>query len=263
MINRFSVNSKLKSILNNLIPFLPLLLLWQYLFTMKIVPPSFLPSPLAIPKAFVQLIFDDNLGAQVGVTLYRVLFAAIFGLVIGIASGILISTSKFLYKITRDLIDFLQAVGEIGWLPLLVIWSGFNDRTIMIAIGYTIFFPIFYGTISGFQQIPKNLIDSIRTLGGNKKDIILHVMLPGALPSIITGFRTGVGFGWRTVILAEMLIAQSGLGVTLFYARQFFRVDWVFVGMILSGLIWLTMDNVLLKPLEARTIQRWGIKKAI
>lgn len=255
--------SRLAVFINILLSFLPLLMIWQLLVNWQIWPPSFLPAPIVIPKAFLALVTESMLIQQVLLTILRVVSAALIGLILGIACGVLVSINKIIYIFSHDLIDYLQAIGEIGWLPLLVLWSGFNDRTILIAIGYTVFFPIFYGTISGFRQVPENLINSVRTLGGNKKEIIINVLLPGALPAIITGFRTGMGFGWRTVILAEMLIAQSGLGVLLFNARQFYRVDWIIVGMIVAGLIWLGMDNLLLRPLEIRTIQRWGIQKKV
>jgi len=256
-INRISL---INSVIKNIVPFIPLLIIWQMIVNLNIYPQSFVPPINILPNAFIQLFSEFDLIIQVGLTLIRVLIAALIGIILGIILGVIISINKFVYYVCRDLIDFLQAVGEIGWLPLFVIWSGFNNRTIIIVICYTVFFPVFYGTISGFRQIPKNLIDSVKTLGGNKSNLIFNVMLPGSLPSIITGFRTGVGFGWRTVILAEMLIAQKGLGVMLFNARQFFRIDWILIGMIIAGLLWLIMDNIILKPLEARTIQRWGIK---
>lgn len=241
-------------------PFIPLLLVWHFIVILELWPKQFVPPLTAIPEAFEQLMTRAQLISQVGLTLARVAAASLIGLVLGVLFGVAMVLTKPVYHLLRDLINYLAAIGEIGWLPLFVIWSGFNDRTIVLAIVYTVFFPIFYGTISGIERVPKNLVDSVRTLGGSRLHLIRDVMLPGALPSIITGLRAGVGFGWRTVILAEMLIAQKGLGVILFNGRQFFRVDWIIGGMIVAGVIWLTMDNLILKPWEARTIQRWGLQ---
>lgn len=249
-------------ILRNIVPFVPLLIVWQVVVELGIWPPSFVPPVGVIPVAAANLITKSELLQQVGLTLIRVVVAASIGLTVGVVVGVFIATNRRLHLTLSGLIDFLQSIGEIGWLPLFVIWSGFNDRTIVLTIGYTVFFPVFYGTVSGFSRIPQQLVDSVKTLGGSKKDVVIEVMLPGSLPSIITGFRTGVGFGWRTVILAEMLIAQRGLGVVLFEARQFFRIDWVIVGMIVAGVIWLAMDQLLLSKLEEQTIERWGLSTA-
>lgn len=251
---------RLSALVHNIGPFIPIIILWEFAVRLEIWPRTFVPSPTVVPQAFEQLITRADLVSQVGLTLYRVLVAAVIGLLLGVGMGIVISINKRIYYSLKDLIDFLQSVGEVGWLPLFVIWSGFNDRTIIFAVGYTVFFPVFYGVISGFERVPKNLVDSVRSLGGSRRHVLWDVWVPGALPYIITGFRTGVGFGWRTVIIAEMLIAQRGLGVVLFNARQFFRVDWVLVGMVVAGVIWLILDNLFLKRIESRTIERWGMQ---
>jgi NitT/TauT family transport system permease protein/taurine transport system permease protein len=248
------------AVLKNVGPFVPLVALWQVLVWVHVAPSSFLPAPSALVPAFSSLVGNSNLAGQLSLTVYRVLLAAMIGLGAGVCAGALVGTNRVLYSTLRGLIDYLQAVGEIGWLPLFIVWSGFNDRTIILTVAYTIFFPVFYGTVSGLLAVPRNLGDSVRTLGGGRWHVLREVLLPGALPSIITGLRVGMGFGWRTVILAEMLVAQVGLGVLMFQARSFFRVDWVLVGMVLSGTLWLVTDRFVLLPLEARTIQRWGIQ---
>ncbi len=248
------------TVLRNVGPFIPLVVLWQALVWLQVWPPSFLPAPASLGPAFASLAERSNLAGQLSLTVYRVGAAAVIGLSAGVLAGAVVGTNRLLYVSLRGLIDYLQAVGEIGWLPLFILWSGFNDRTIILTVGYTIFFPVFYGTVSGLLTVPKNLSDSVLTLGGHRWHVLREVLLPGALPAIITGLRVGMGFGWRTVILAEMLVAQAGLGVLMFQARSFFRVDWILVGMVLSGMLWLLTDRYVLLPLEARTIQRWGIQ---
>ena len=250
----------LTTILKNVGPFIPLLALWQVLVWLRVSPPSFLPAPASLIPAFASLAERSNLFGQLSLTVYRVAAAAVIGLGAGVLLGAVVGSNRTLYTSLRGVIDYLQAVGEIGWLPLFIIWSGFNNRTIILTVAYTIFFPVFYGTVSGLLTVPRPLSDSVLTLGGGRWHVLREVLLPGALPAIITGLRVGMGFGWRTVILAEMLVAQAGLGVLMFQARSFFRVDWVLVGMVLSGMLWLLTDRFVLLPLEARTIQRWGIQ---
>ncbi len=250
----------LAGLVQNLGPFIPLVAAWQILVLLEVWPRSFLPAPSTVVGAFAALVRRADLPWQVTLTIYRVSMAGMLGLGLGVTLGALVGTSSRLHNTLRGLIDYLQAVGEIGWLPLFIIWSGFNDRTIVLTVAYTVFFPVFFGTIAGILTVPRNLTNSVLTLGGRRWHLLWEVLLPGALPAIITGFRAGMGFGWRTVILAEMLIAQLGLGVMMFQARSFFRVDWVLVGMVIAGLLWVLTDRFILLPLEARTIQRWGIQ---
>lgn len=245
----------------NVGPFIPVVLLWQLAVMLQIWPRSFVPPPAQIPRECIYLIKSASLLPQVGMTIIRVFAGGLIGLVAGISIGTLIGIkgiNRFVYNALRDIIDYFQAIGEVGWLPVFIIWSGFNDRTIILTVAYTVFFPVFFGTVSGFRRVPQNLINSVRTLGARPWHVVRDVLLPGSLPAIITGFRAGMGFGWRTVIIAEMLVAQSGLGVVVFNARTFLRVDWIIVGMIIAGLLWLSIDNLLLESLEARTIVKWG-----
>lgn len=250
----------LRALVRNVGPFLPLIAIWQVLVFLEVWPRNFLPPPSAVPRAFGFLVTEFGLPAEVLRTMYRVLMGGLLGLTAGVVLGAFISTSAWLHNTLGGLIDYLQAVGEIGWLPLFVIWSGFSDRTIILTVGYTVFFPVFFGTVAGVLAVPKSLSYSVQTLGGGRWDLLRQVLLPGALPAIITGFRVGMGFGWRTVILAEMLIAQIGLGVMMFKARSLFRVDWILVGMVIAGVLWILTDRFVLQPLEARTIRRWGIQ---
>lgn len=245
--------------LQGALPFVPLVLLWELVVRLGVWPEQFLPSPFSVPRALGEMITGYDLLLHVGLTLWRVTLAGVVGSALGLALGVLVSINRRVADALNGLIQFLQAVGEVGWLPMLVLWSGFNQRTIIIAVCYTIFFPVFFGTVTGFAAVPKNLKDSVLTLGGSARHLLAEVMLPGSLPAIITGFRTGMGFGWRTVILAEMLVGEQGLGVLLFKARELFIVAWVMVGMVVAGVLWLLTDELVLRPLEARTIQRWGL----
>jgi taurine transport system permease protein len=91
----------------------------------------------------------------------------------------------------------------------------------------------------------------------------VEVFLPGALPSIVTGMRVGMGYGWRGLIAAEIIASSAGLGYALFLAQKFYRTDIIVLSMIIIGLMWLLMDRFLLAPLERKTVERWGMKQAV
>jgi ABC-type nitrate/sulfonate/bicarbonate transport system permease component len=242
-------------------PFLALIALWQLIVTMHVWPPAFLPSPSHVAHTAATLVRDGELLRASGITIVRVMVAGAIGLVLGMSLAVVMVLAGRLWRVLEDPLNYLQAMGEIGWLPVFVLWVGFNERPIIATTAYTVFFPVFFGTFNGFRSVPKNLIDSVYTLGGSRFRAIANVFLPAALPATITGLRTGMGFAWRTVVLAEFLVAQNGLGVLIFRARSLFRIDIIFVGMVMAGILWLATDKLLLRPLEARTVKRWGIQR--
>jgi NitT/TauT family transport system permease protein/taurine transport system permease protein len=113
----------------------------------------------------------------------------------------------------------------------------------------------------GVQSVATVLEDGARTLGASRAHIIAHVVIPGALPHILEGMRSGVGFGWRALIAAEIIGATSGLGAMIYEAKEFLRSDIIFTGVILIAVIGLILDAIL-GLLERRTIERWGLVSA-
>ena len=241
------------------VPFGAILLFWMLFLATGVLPRRLFPEPYTLPGTFLHLVTADQLLENTGITLLRVLIAGAIGLLAAVVIGALVALSSRVADVLQTFFHYLQGMGEIGWLPLIILWLGFNSTTIVATVAYTVFFPVLFGTIDGFASIPKNLRDSIRTLGGGKLAVVREVMFPGALPAIITGVRTGMGFGWRTVILAELLVGTRGLGVIVFQASQSFQPSWVMAEMAVIGIVWLLFDALLLLPLEHKTIERWGL----
>lgn len=254
-------NRRLRRSVLAALPFLVLLIIWESVSLAGVFPPSSLPPPTKILDSLVYLIREEELLQALGWTVYRVFLGGALGLGIGLALGILVALSRKLAAILEPVTSFFQSIGEVGWLPVFILWFGFNDRPIVIVTAYTVMFPVFFGTVSGIGGIPAHLLDSVRTLGGSRRHVLGEVMIPGALPGIMTGFRTGMGFGWRTVILAELLVGDRGLGVLLFQGREFFRPDWIIAEMLVIGCVWLTLDALVLMPVERNTVERWGLVK--
>jgi NitT/TauT family transport system permease protein/taurine transport system permease protein len=109
------------------------------------------------------------------------------------------------------------------------------------------------------RTVPRIFEQAVQTMGGSRRHVIVQVLIPGALPSIVTGLRLSIGFGWRALIAAEMIATSTGLGCLIFNAANFHQTDAILVGTITIGLLWLATDRFLLLPLERRTIERWGL----
>jgi taurine transport system permease protein len=127
---------------------------------------------------------------------------------------------------------------------------------------YTLLVPIVFNTMVGVRTIPENYVLALRSLGAGRLRIVKDVYLPGALPSIVVGLRLGMGYGWRALIAAEMLVRKGGLGDLIFGARTFGQIDRIIVGMVLIGALYVTVDRLIVQPIENMTVARWGVLRA-
>jgi NitT/TauT family transport system permease protein/taurine transport system permease protein len=223
------------------------------------VPHYYLPPPTAVLAAFVDLVAKGILPVYVGESLRRMLLAAVFGLVVGVPIGLLLGMSRRVADFFHPILNFFQSVSGIAWLPLMLVWFGFGERTILIAVNYTVLFPVIFNALLGVRSVPRIYVDALRTMGAPRWRIVTDVVLPGALPSIATGIRLGLAYGWRALIAAEMLVGAHGLGFMIFNAQNFHLTARIMLGMGIIGLLWLILDYFLLRPLEEATIARWGL----
>ena len=154
---------------------------------------------------------------------------------------------------------FFQAIGDIAWLPILLIWFGFGLTTMTFVIVYTVLFPVVLNVVLGVRSIPTDMQRAAQSLGASRVRIVWEVVLPGALPNLITGLRNGLGYGWRALIAAEIIVGTSGIGFLMFDARRAGSVVEIMLGMIVLGILWYIVDAWILAPIERATGQRWGL----
>jgi taurine transport system permease protein len=173
--------------------------------------------------------------------------------------GVLIGTSRWAHRVCWPILLFFQAIGDIAWLPILLIWFGFGLTTMTLVIVYTVLFPVVLNTVLGVESVPRDLARAARSLGASPARVLWEVTLPGALPNIITGLRNGLGYGWRALIAVEMIVGTSGIGFLMFDARRSGSTVEILLGMIILGLLWYIVDAWILAPLERATGQRWGL----
>ena len=157
------------------------------------------------------------------------------------------------------LLLFFQAIGDIAWLPILVIWFGYGLTTMTVVIVYTVIFPVVLNTVLGVRSIPITMHRAALSLGASRTRMLWEVVLPGALPNIMTGLRNGLGYGWRALIATEIIVGTSGIGFLMFDARRAGSVVEILLGMIILGILWYIVDSWILAPIERATGQRWGL----
>jgi ABC-type nitrate/sulfonate/bicarbonate transport system permease component len=223
------------------------------------VPPYVLPPPTAVLGAATELVTKGMLPFYVAESLRRIVTAALVAALVGVPLGLVLGVSRRVADFAYPILNFFQSVSGIAWLPLMLVWFGFGERTILIAVNYTVLFPVIFNALLGVRGVPRIYADGLRTLGAPRWRIVRDVLLPGALPSIATGLRLGLAYGWRALIAAEMLVGAHGLGSMIFTAQAFHLTARIMLGMAVIGLLWLVLDYFVLRPLEEGTIGRWGL----
>jgi taurine transport system permease protein len=218
-----------------------LLALWWLATAAGWVEPLFLPSPADIlAKAWVLLTqgyMDASLWQHLGASLGRIGLALAAATLTAIPVGIAIGYNRIARGILDPLIEFYRPIPPLAYLPLIVIWCGIGELSKVLLIYLAIFAPIAIATATGVRTVDPAKLRAAQSLGASKAQLIRHVILPSALPDILTGIRIGLGVGWSTLVAAELIAATSGLGFMVQSASQFLVTDVVVLGILLIALI--------------------------
>ena len=240
-------------------PLLALVAIWAIVVPLFDVNPRIFPSLASVADAAADTIRDGSLIRHIGASLLRVGLGTLIGVVTAVPLGIAMGVSPTVSSFLTPLFRFFSVLAGIAWIPIATLWFGYGFGAIVFVIFNAVFFVVAYNTLLGVSTIPMTIRNAAASLGAGRWALLTEVLLPGALPNIVTGVRTGLGFAWRGLIAAEMIATNVGLGYMLFVARDFYRTEVIVLGMIVIGLLWLLIDRLLLVPLERATIERWGL----
>jgi taurine transport system permease protein len=240
-------------------PFVPVLALWWLLAELELFPPAFFVGPDVVLAELGGLLERGVLPGYLSDSLTRLWYGVLFGLLIGLPLGFLVGMSTVLRRLTWPLLLFFQAIADIAWLPIVIVWFGFSLTAVTFVIVYTIVFPLVLSVVAGIEQVPRELVRAARSLGAGRFRVFVEVIVPGALPAVASGVRTGLGYGWRALVAAEIIVGTSGIGFMMFDARRVGDVSEVFLGMIVLGILWYALDALFLAPFERATVERWGL----
>ena len=252
----------LYSFLTFIFPFFLIFAAWALVAGAQFYPEYLFPSPFKVIEKLTELTASGEIFRHIGASMYRLGLGFIVGFLLALPLGILIGVNKAASNFFTPPTTFFQAIPGLAWVPLAILWLGIGHKAVTFIIFNSVFFPILFNTILGIRSIPENMINAAHCLGASPWTLVKDVYIPGALPSIVTGVRLGVGYGWRALIGGEMIATASGLGFMIFDARQFLGTDVVILGMIVIGVLWMIIDFFMLRPLEKRTIIRWGTVRA-
>ncbi len=228
---------------------LGILLLWQSLSGQDVVPYHILPSPLQVLKGFYETFSvgippDYTLPRHIVESLLRVFMGFFSALILGVSLGILMGWVSVLRELLMVPIGVLRPIPPLAWIPIAILWFGIGIKSTTFIIFLGAFFPILLNTILGILSVDRIFVEASLTLGARNKDILFRILTPGAMPSILTGLRIGLGVGWMTLVAAEYAGVKTGygLGYMIMTARDLQRPDQVISGMIVIGILGYFMD---------------------
>lgn len=241
------------------VPFAVILAAWAFVLPLFDVNPRLFPQLSQVIEAGRESLADGTLVQHVGASLMRVLVGTSLAIVLAVPLGIAMGVSPVISTFITPLLRFFSVLAGIAWIPIATLWFGYGFGAITFVIFNAVFFIVTYNTLLGVSTIPMPVRNAALSLGAGPLVMLTEVLLPGALPNIVTGIRTGLGFAWRGLIAAEMIATNVGLGYMLFVARDFYRTEVIVLGMVVIGILWLLIDRLVLAPLERATIERWGM----
>jgi NitT/TauT family transport system permease protein/taurine transport system permease protein len=241
------------------LPLIGLLIAWEAIVRAFDVNPRVFPAIGSVLQAGIEATYDGTLIRHIGASLGRIALGTVIGIVLAVPLGIVMGVSPAVSTFFTPLLRFFSVLAGIAWIPIATLWFGYGFGAITFVIFNAVFFVVAYNTLLGVTSIPLALRNAAASLGASRWQVFVEILLPGALPNIVTGIRTGLGFAWRGLIAAEMIATNVGLGYMLFVARDFYRTEVIVLGMIIIGLLWLAIDRLMLAPLERATVERWGL----
>ena len=228
---------------------LVVLAIWALSARLQLVSPVFLPSPAAVWTKFIVVINDGFVDAtllqHVIASLGRVFAALVAAIIVGVPVGLAIGISTVGRGIFDPLLEFLRPIPPLAYLPLVIIWFGIGEPSKILVIAIAMLAPVALSTASGVRGVSQERINAARSLGATKRQVVRHVILPSALPSILTGLRIALGAGWSTLVAAELVAATRGLGFMIQSAAQFLVTDVVVMGILVIATIAFVLEFII------------------
>jgi len=227
--------------------------IWEYLAQIGWLSPQVLPAPSKVLRTAWKLALNGSLLTDLGTSLARAAIGFALGGSIAFALGILVGFSRIAEALIDRTVQMVRAIPFLALLPLVIVWFGVGEGQKIFLVSLGVAFPIYINTTLGIRQVDPKLLELGRVQGLSTWQLIRRIILPGALPSILTGVRYSLATAWLALVVAETIGAQSGIGFLAMDAREFLRTDVVVLTIVIYALIGVAADSIA-RALERRLL---------
>ena len=235
--------------------------LWELLSRSGIWPKYLFPGPIKVLTTLIDGLASGTFVTATWVSVQRLAIGYGISLVLGLILGLLIGRNPILDETLGSLVLGLQALPSVCWLPLAILWFGLNERAIIFVVVLGALFSIILGVEAGVKNTPPLYLKAATTLGAKGIAVYTQVVLPAALPAILSGLKQGWSFAWRSLMAGELLYFTLSLGNLLQTGRDLNDAAQVMSVMILIVIVGVSIDQVLFAPFERRVRERWGLAR--
>jgi sulfonate transport system permease protein len=229
-------------------------LLWQAGSSWGWWPAAVLPSPVSVARTFGTLTSNGKLPHALLASLKRVVIGGSIGVVAGVAFGVACGLWRRAEQAVDPTLQMLRTLPFLVLLPLFIVWFGIGELPKMIIIAMGTMFPMYLNTFSGIRNVDSRLVEMARTYQLSRSQLIRKVVLPGALPSVLTGLRYAMGVSWLALVVAEQINPRNGLGYLIYNAQEFFEANILLVVIVVYAALGLGTDTAV------RLLERWLLR---
>ena len=244
--------ASLKRVVPLFVP-LAILILWQTASSGGALSSTILPAPLDVVRAFLRLLLSGELTQNAAISFVRAVSGLLVGGTIAFSLGLSNGLSRLSAQATDTTIQMIRNIPNLALIPLVILWFGIGEGAKLFLVSLGVFFPIYINTFHGIRTVDPQVLEMARSYGYRGFALFWHVILPGALPSIFVGLRYALGIMWLTLIVAETIAAQSGLGYMAMSAREFMQTDVVVLAILIYAALGKVAD-LFVRFLESLTL---------
>lgn len=240
-------------VLGSILPVV-LLIAWELAAKAGLLAPHLLPAPSVILEKIISMYRDGSLFGHVSITLTRVFLGFAIGTGAAVVIGAVVGYAKTAEQLLDPLFQAVRSIPSLAWVPLFILWMGIGEPSKISLIAVGVFFPVYLNIVAGIQGVDRKLIEVGKIYQLSPFQLTKRIILPAALPSFITGMRSGLGLGWMFVVAAELMGASEGLGYLLVVGQNTYSPDTVIASILLFAVLGKVTDSIL-KWIEYRSLK--------
>jgi NitT/TauT family transport system permease protein len=223
-------------LLSWLVP-IAVIILWEALVRLRLLSPIFVSTPSSVVRRFLEMAAGRDLWIAIGISLFRVFGGFLLGAIPGVLVGVTMGLFRPVRAALEPIIAAWYPIPKLALLPLIMLFFGIDEWSKLVTIAIGVFFMAQMNAVAGVLHIEKTYLDVAKNFGASRRDFYLTIAFPGALPSIFTGLKLGMGMALLLIVAAEMIGAKSGIGYMIWTGYQTFDIDRMFVGLVLMSLL--------------------------